>query len=130
MPTLANIVLTDNSAVDHTYVPTGRSGPDLTEFAAAGGDTPISDETLSISFSRATNQRPTDRTQARLGQPLEYTDADGQEVVDDTFRAELKVIAPRSTTTAQRDEFLSLIEAFVASDEFRSYVVLRSPFYG
>jgi hypothetical protein len=102
----------------------------LTEFAAVGGDTPISDETLSISFSRATNQRPTDRTQARLGQPLEYTDADGQEVVDDTFRAELKVIAPRSTTTAQRDEFLSLLEAFVASDELRSYVVLRSPFYG
>jgi len=130
MPALATITLVDDQVQDHVFVPQGKAGPELTEFAAPGGVTPLSDETLTFRFSRATNQRPTDRTNCGIGVPIYYTDSDGNEAVDDTFRWRIEGVSPQKSTVAQRTTALSLLQALVLSDEFAAYFVDRSPFYG
>mgnify|MGYP003572002597 CR=1 FL=1 len=130
MPALTSITLVDDQVADHVYVPQGKAGPELTEFAAPGGATPLSDETLTFRFSRATAQRPTDRVNCGIGIPIYYTDSDGNEAVDDTFRWRIEGVSPQKSTTAQRTTAHSLLAALVASDEFKSYFINRSPFYG
>lgn len=130
MGTIAAIALTDSDAVVHTFSPLGRVGPDLSELASPEGVTPLSDATINAKFSRATVARPTDRTTFNLAVPLYYTDDDGNEAVDDTWRVKVEVVSPRTSTTAVRTINHSLLSQLVASDEFKAYVIDRDPFYG
>jgi hypothetical protein len=132
MGALTAITLTDSSAVDHVFSPTGKVGPELTELEwdDTANHTPVAAQTLNLKFSRATLQRPTDRTNGFLAIPIPYTDADGNEQVDDTWRFQFQVISPRSMPVADRTVAWSVAKALIAHASVDDYVVERDPFYG
>lgn len=130
MPTLGTITLVDSDAASHVFSPSGRAGPEFTDFACPGGLTPISEEYVSLKFLRASNQVPTDRTKVNLAIPVYYTDADGNEAVDDIWRFKCEVISPRLLSLAQRELNWSVAKALVAHATLASYVEDRDPYYG
>jgi len=127
MPNASTISLTDSVAVVHSYEPIAVN-PERAVLKNRSGVTASGDETLTLSYSESTKNRPTNRCVIDIAVPVERV-IDGVALVDHTARFKAEFILPTAMTDVERAELLSLARAMLGDAVATSYVEDLLPLY-
>lgn len=127
MPDTANIVLTDDNAIDHTLVPMSAS---LAKATWIGNDaiTYAGNRTVEMSLSNPTKSRQTSRVVINFASPMETT-VDGLTSVNDTFRLSISGVIPAAATDAEALSFYTEALDLFGDTLVASYLASRRPVY-
>lgn len=108
MPAASNISINDATPAAHVYTPTSIS-PQLSTYRnVADATISAGEESLSLSLSRASANRATNRVKITLAVPHEQT-VDSVVSVRSTARMNCEIILPDDMTQTERDDFAALV---------------------
>jgi len=120
MTTLANIVLADASAANHTFVPI-EGGLKLSRWVDRDSTTSAGSKQLKASLSESSSGRPTNRVMISLEIPREQT-VDSVTTVYATDRVNMEFIMHETDTSAMRDDVLAFAKNALANAAVAAYI--------
>lgn len=124
------LLLTDATSVVHPFVPRAI-GPDVTILVERHSVSPVGDKKLVLEFSDSSAKRNTVRVGLSFDFPLVKTDpVTGVVSKDGAAIFKCYFVVPAVMTTAQRSEFMSLVQAAMADATVANYVTDLDPIWG
>lgn len=121
MPSATNLSINDATPTAHVFVPAGNNGSVQIYRNTADAAIAASEETLAISLSRFTSNRPTDKVKLTLGVPHEQT-VDGQVEVRDTARFTGEWTLPNTMSATERADFAALVANAIDNSDIAGHV--------
>jgi hypothetical protein len=128
MPALSTITVADNVPVNHVFSPTSGDSSNFVFNERTLSQTSAGQESMRLQFSKASVNRPTDKTTVRIDFPLEQL-VDGVYVVYDIARVDINFTLPETMTSAQKLKVGAVTRNALAHATVKSYYETGEPVF-
>lgn len=122
MAAIANIVLTDSSAADHTFVPV-QASPARSKWVASADDSRrYLCPSIEATYKEAAVQGQVQRSDHKIAVPLFTEDTDGNVVGRGTARLIIQVICPSDMTDSEKSDLKAYGRDLIDETVWADYV--------
>ncbi len=127
MSQITTLSINDGTSAQ-SFSPSSTVGNNVVFHDRASSDTAAGQHRLVLGFSPSTYSRKTDRVTLTLELPVPTGSGADVSFVD-TARANLQIVIPTNTTSAQRLQLVSLLANALDNTEVKKYVTDLEPMY-